>query len=98
MIKEQRQSKRLASESVLYYTFPGNIERYEGRCVNLSDNGILLESGEQVPPEAAIHICLYSGNETTLPLNLLVKVIWLKKLSNGQYHAGAIIKAIMAEH
>lgn len=96
MIKEQRKSKRQKSQSALYYRFPGNQDRVAARCMNLSNNGMSLESEQLIEPQKAIHVCLYSRDESAPPLEMLVKVVWSKELDSGQYCAGTIIKAIMA--
>jgi|GEM_PF-5957268 len=96
MIKEQRKSERHEGKSRLYYTFPGSQERVDGYCINLSNNGLSLESERQLEPERVLHVCLYSKNESAPQLAMLVKIIWSKKLDSGLYRAGTIIKAIMA--
>ncbi|HFD13402.1 MAG TPA: PilZ domain-containing protein [Crenotrichaceae bacterium] len=98
MIEEQRQTTRHENKSAIYYTFPGMSERASGRCINLSNNGLLLECEQQVQPDSAIHVCLYSSHEDSQPLYMLVKIVWLKNIGSGQFHAGAAIKAIMAAH
>jgi hypothetical protein len=98
MIKEQRKTVRHESQSNVYYTFPGSSERYSGRCINLSNNGILLECDQQVKLNAAMMVCLLSDNEGDLPLNMLVEVNWQNKHHTGQYRAGATIKAILGTH
>ncbi len=96
MIKEQRQTNRHPRDSSLYYTYPGKNERVTGRCVNLSNSGILLECQQLVQPDTAISVCLFSDNETIPSLNMLVKIIWGEKQSSGHHLMGATIKAIMA--
>jgi hypothetical protein len=98
MIQEQRQSPREENQCQAYYTFPGNNERYSGQCINLSNNGILLGCDQKLQLNTALEVCLLPENDTTSPLNLLVKVNWLNKQSSGHYHAGASIKAIIASH
>ncbi|MEE9412060.1 MAG: PilZ domain-containing protein [Methylococcales bacterium] len=98
MIQEQRQSPRKDNQCPIYYTFPGDSERYSGQCINLSNNGILLECDQQLQLETALEVCLITENATTTPLNMLVKINWLHKQQSGLYHAGASIKAIIAMH
>jgi hypothetical protein len=101
MIKEQRQTVRHDSQRPVYYTFPGNNQRYTGRCINISNNGILLESDQLLEVDSAILVCLTSENEDTPPLNILVEVNWQSKQSKQSkqlYHAGATIKAVLATH
>ncbi len=98
MIQEQRQSLRKENQCPIYYTFPGNSERYPGQCINLSNSGILLECDQKLQLETALEVCLVPENGTTSPLNMLVKINWLHKHSSGHYHAGASIKAIIAMH
>jgi len=98
MIKEQRVFPRHDSQCPVYYTFLASNERYSGECVNISNSGILLECDQPLKPESAIQICLLSGQENSLPLNMLVKVNWQNKQRTGRYHAGASIKAIIAMH
>jgi hypothetical protein len=98
MIQEQRQSLRKDNQCPIYYTFPGSSERYSGQCINLSNNGILLDCDQQLQLDTALEVCLVPENDTTSSLNMLVKVNWLNKQSSGHYHAGASIKAIIAMH
>ncbi len=98
MIQEQRQSLRKDNQCQIYYTFPGSSKRYSGQCINLSNNGILLNCDQQIQLDTALEVCLVPKNDTTSSLNMLVKVNWLNKQSSGHYHAGASIKAIIAMH
>ena len=98
MIQEQRQSNRIDNQCQIYYTFPGNTKRYSGQCINLSNNGILLECQHALELKMALEVCLRPKNEMTSPLNMLVKVNWLNQQHSGEYHVGASIKAIIAIH
>ncbi|MCH9698453.1 MAG: PilZ domain-containing protein [Gammaproteobacteria bacterium] len=96
MIKEQRLTTRHSSDSGLHFSIPGTDTQFEGECINISNNGILISSKSPVNPGHVISICLNNETMASPPLNILAKTIWSKQQPSGYCHIGASIKVVMA--
>lgn len=96
MIKEQRLTARHSSDSGLYFSIPGTDKQIDGECINISNNGILINSESHVDPGHVISICLNNETMNSPTLNILAKTIWSRQQPSGHCHIGASIKVVMA--
>lgn len=92
---EKRNFIRMRIDTMVTFTLEGSNERYDGRCKNLSGNGMLLETGKKLNVGNKLDIIIPSENSEFSNLNATVEVLRVTPLpEQHRYEIGVVIKRI----
>jgi len=92
---EKRNFIRMKIDTMVSFTIRGSAERHEGRCKNLSGNGMLLETGKKLQTGDSMSITVPSENSHFSNLNATAEVLRVVPVPNQhKYEVGVVIKQI----
>ena len=91
---DQRKYRRIDTDCPLHYQAVDGSSTHEGRCINLSGNGLLFHGPVAVEAGRALEVSVLPDNRLTPPLNAFVEVSRCSPDGDG-FEIAATIKAIL---
>ena len=92
---EKRNFIRMKIDTMITFTITGGGERYEGKCKNLSGNGMLLETEKKLKTGDNLCITVPSENSEFANLNATAEVLRVIPYPDQhKFEIGVVIKQI----
>ena len=92
---EKRNFIRMKVDTMVTYTYFKKSERYDGKCINLSGAGMLLETDKKLKSGDKLQLTVPTDSEEFSSLNAIVEVIRVHALPDQhKFEVGLVIKQI----
>ncbi|MBL4867650.1 MAG: PilZ domain-containing protein [Pseudomonadales bacterium] len=92
---EKRNFIRMRMDTMITYTYLNKTERYDGRCINLSGAGMLLQTDKKLKVGDKLELIVPSDTAEFSSLNASAEVMRVSALPDQhKFEVGVIIKRI----
>lgn len=92
---EKRNFIRMKMDTMITYTYTNKTERYDGKCINLSGAGMLLQTDKKLKIGDKLQLTVPTDSEEYSSLNASVEVMRVSALPDQhKFEVGVVIKQI----